>query len=44
MTEVDLSNQPIPEVDIAMEELAQHKGENDLPIWIGVNGKFHHKN
>lgn len=35
----DLSNQPIPDVYFTMEDLAQHKGENDLPIWIGCNGK-----
>ncbi|KAF0975805.1 hypothetical protein FDP41_005132 [Naegleria fowleri] len=34
----DLSNQPIPDVYFTMEDLAQHKGENDLPIWIGCNG------
>ena len=37
---VDLSNQPIPDVYYAMEEIVQHKGENDLPIWIGCNGRL----
>jgi len=39
MTEQDLSNQPIPDVYYTMEEIAMHKGNNELPIWIGVNGK-----